>query len=189
MVIEETKTVELPVVQPSLVEETDDWQEPTLKQKLIAPLVITAVLGLTISVSIAGWIYGTMDPRGHRHGLARRDASGALVSATGARIPDRYHGQELFNTTCFACHGPTGAGLPNLGANMRQSKFIASHSDDELLAFIKRGRLPGEPNSVLNLTMPPKGGNPALDDAALRDIIAFIRTFRPEEKKTVAGAE
>jgi mono/diheme cytochrome c family protein len=80
--------------------------------------------------------------------------------------------------SCFVCHGPTGAGTPGLGPSLRESKFVASHADDQLVAFIKKGREPNDPNSILHLTMPPKGGNPMLDDAGLFDVVSFVRTLQ-----------
>jgi glucose/arabinose dehydrogenase/mono/diheme cytochrome c family protein len=94
------------------------------------------------------------------------------------------NGRELFNVTCIACHGVHGQGIPNLGANLQQSRFVAQTGDDALISFIKTGRVPGDPKSVLNLTMPPRGGNPSLDDAGIRDIVAYLRTLQSE---TAAG--
>ena len=95
-------------------------------------------------------------------------------------------GRELFNVTCIACHGVHGQGIPNLGANLQQSRFIAQTPDDTLASFIKTGRVPGDPKSVLNLTMPPKGGNPSLDDAGIRDIVAYLRTLQSEAQAALA---
>lgn len=88
-------------------------------------------------------------------------------------------GQKLFQQTCAACHGMEGQGVPNLGKDMRVSAFIKAQSDDELLAFIKRGRMPSDPGNTTGVAMPPKGGNPALQDGQLRAIIAYIRTLQP----------
>jgi disulfide bond formation protein DsbB len=60
---------------------------------------------------------------------------------------------------------------------MTASEFIADKSDDELIAFIKVGRDPSDPLNTTGVAMPPKGGNPALSDEDLQDIIAFIRTI------------
>ena len=92
------------------------------------------------------------------------------------------NGRELFNITCIACHGVHGQGIPNLGANLQESKFIAQQPDTSLVQFIKTGRVPGDPRSVLNLTMPPKGGNPGLDDAAIHDIVAYLRMLQNQAK-------
>lgn len=88
---------------------------------------------------------------------------------------DPAKGKELFATTCAACHGPEGKGVPGLGKDMTTSTFIADQSDAELLAFIKVGRAPTDPLNTTGVLMPPKGGNPALTDEQLMDIIAYIR--------------
>ncbi len=84
-------------------------------------------------------------------------------------------GKALFATTCAACHGTAGEGVPGLGKDMTTSEFIADQSDAELLAFIKTGRAPTDPLNTTGVLMPPKGGNPALTDEQLMDIIAYIR--------------
>lgn len=87
-------------------------------------------------------------------------------------------GKELFKGTCSACHGPEGKGIEGLGKNMTTSEFIAGKTDAELLAFVKVGRDPSDPLNTTGVAMPPKGGNPALDDEDLLNIIAFIRTLQ-----------
>ena len=86
-------------------------------------------------------------------------------------------GKELFSGTCSACHGPTGEGVTGLGKNMTTSEFIAGKTDSELLDFVKVGRDPSDPLNTTGVAMPPKGGNPALSDEDLLNIIAFIRTI------------
>ena len=98
-------------------------------------------------------------------------------SGSGQTSGDATAGQELFTGTCSACHGPAGEGVPNLGKDMTASEFIAGKSDEELIAFIKVGRDPSDPLNSTGVAMPPKGGNPALNDEDLQDIVAFIRTI------------
>ena len=64
-----------------------------------------------------------------------------------------------------------------LGKPFTTSDFVTSKSDAELLAFIKVGRPVGDPDNTTGIDMPPKGGNPALTDAQLMDVIAYIRTL------------
>jgi disulfide bond formation protein DsbB len=45
------------------------------------------------------------------------------------------------------------------------------------MAFIKTGRPASDPLNTTGVDMPPKGGNPALSDQDLADIIAFIRSI------------
>ncbi|MFN8488739.1 MAG: c-type cytochrome [Caldilineaceae bacterium] len=101
----------------------------------------------------------------------------ATKPAQPAAQGDAEKGAELFATTCAACHGPKGEGVKGLGKDMTTSKFIAGLSDTELLAFVKQGRPTTDPLNTTGVMMPPKGGNPALTDAELRDIIAYIRTI------------
>jgi disulfide bond formation protein DsbB len=86
-------------------------------------------------------------------------------------------GKEVFVSTCSACHGPAGEGVTGLGKDMTTSEFIAGKTDAELVDFIKVGRDPSDPLNSTGVAMPPKGGNPALKDADLFNIVAFIRTI------------
>ena len=57
------------------------------------------------------------------------------------------------------------------------SEFLLTVDDQELLEFVKTGRPVGHPDNTTGVDMPPKGGNPALTDEQLLDIIAYIRTL------------
>jgi disulfide bond formation protein DsbB len=100
------------------------------------------------------------------------------AAAEDALTGDAAAGDPLFQSTCSACHGPDAKGMPNLGKDMTGSAFIADSSDAELLDFVKVGRSVSDPANTTNVDMPPKGGNPALSDQDLADIIAFIRTLQ-----------
>jgi disulfide bond formation protein DsbB len=103
-------------------------------------------------------------------------AEAAPAMQTGSQ-GDAVRGQQLYTTTCAACHGPNGEGVQGLGKDMRHSEFIASLSDEELLAFLKVGRDMSDPLNTTGVAMPPKGGNPALSDEQMLDIIAFMRSI------------
>jgi len=90
---------------------------------------------------------------------------------------DPVKGKELY-AACAGCHGPNGEGVENLGKSWQGSTFIQGTTDDEMLAFIKQGRPIGDPENTTGVDMPPKGGNPALSDDDIRDIIAFMRTLQ-----------
>lgn len=108
------------------------------------------------------------------------DAGGAETSASAdANLPtgDVAAGEAKFNEVCIACHGPGGEGVEGLGKPFTTSDFVTSQSDAELLAFVKVGRPVGDPANTTGIDMPPKGGNPALTDQQLMDIIAYIRTL------------
>lgn len=102
----------------------------------------------------------------------RSDESG--VAAAG----DPAAGEEQYNVVCTACHGPGGVGIEGLGKDMTTSEFISGQSDQELLAFVKVGRSIGDPLNTTGVDMPAKGGNPALNDDQIIDIIAYMRTLQ-----------
>lgn len=93
--------------------------------------------------------------------------------------PEVKSGYELFKGTCASCHGLDGHGLPGLGKDMTRSTFIRSQDDRQLLRFIKMGRLPSDALNTTGVAMPPRGGNPTLNDKKLKEIIAFVRILAP----------
>ena len=90
---------------------------------------------------------------------------------------DAVAGEPLFQATCAACHGPDAKGLPALGKDLTASEFFQDSSDEELLAFILVGRDANDPENTTGVAMLPKGGNPALTDDDILNIIAHIRTI------------
>ena len=49
-----------------------------------------------------------------------------------------------------------------------------------MLEFVKVGRPTGDPLNTTGVDMPPKGGNPALSEEDLYDIVAYIRAIHQE---------
>ncbi len=92
-------------------------------------------------------------------------------------VGDEAKGEEQFNGLCIACHGAGGVGVDGLGKPFTTSEYLLTVSDEELLAFIKTGRPISDPLNTTGVDMPPKGGNPALTDEQILDIIAYIRTL------------
>jgi nitrite reductase (NO-forming) len=88
------------------------------------------------------------------------------------------NGETIFNATCQACHGAAGQGVDGLGPPLASNAFIAGLSDVELVQFINEGRPVDHPDNTTGIAMPPKGGNPALSDADLADIVAYLRTLQ-----------
>jgi disulfide bond formation protein DsbB len=91
---------------------------------------------------------------------------------------DATAGQETFSASCASCHGQDAKGMPNLGKDLTTSEFVAGQSDADLVAFIKVGRDTSDPANTTGVAMPPKGGNPALTDEQLGDVVAYIRTIQ-----------
>ena len=99
---------------------------------------------------------------------------GAGGGADAAKIAE---GHNLFKGTCATCHGPNGEGMPKLGKNLNDNEFTNSLSDVELVAFLKEGRPATHPDNDRGVDMPPNGGNPALTEADLALIVAYMRTL------------
>jgi len=86
-------------------------------------------------------------------------------------------GHDLFVASCSACHGEAGQGMDGLGKPLDSSSFVSSKSDEELMTFIKMGRPIWDAQNTTGIDMPPKGGNPALSDEQLTDIVKYIRSL------------
>lgn len=99
------------------------------------------------------------------------------------------NGDKLFHSTCVACHGKNGAGIQGNGKALVNNAFVQSLDEDGLLAFVKQGRSPSDPKNTTGIQMPPKGGNPALSDDDVLDIISFLRTLQPAKPATSGSAK
>lgn len=85
--------------------------------------------------------------------------------------------RSLYMGTCSACHAPDAKGIQGLGPDLTRNQFVKSLTDEELLEFIIKGRPANDPANKTGVEMPPRGGNPALTDDQIRDIIAYLRSL------------
>lgn len=92
--------------------------------------------------------------------------------------PDVLKRGKRVYASCIACHGRDGTGVKGIGADLVHSSFVRDSDDASLRDFIKTGRQPGAPGSVMNMNMPPKGGNPALKDTQLDDVVVYLRSLQ-----------
>ena len=86
-------------------------------------------------------------------------------------------GEKDFST-CAGCHGADATGVIGLGKNLVGSDFITNISDSDLAALIKTGRTSSDPANTTGIDMPPKGGNPALNDEKIDGLVAYIRSLQ-----------
>ncbi len=108
------------------------------------------------------------------------EKASALAAAGGDQELAEYiaSGARLFVASCASCHGRDAKGMPNLGKDLTNSAFVRERNDDQMVAFLLKGRDPNDPLNTTKVAMPPKGGNPALDDDDLLDIIAYVRSIQ-----------
>jgi len=90
-----------------------------------------------------------------------------LVKSAAAAPPPTRNGQQIYQTTCVACHDAGIAGAPKLGDKSQWAKHIAK-GVDALYASAVNG-VQGSAGA-----MPPKGGNPALSDAEVRAAVDYM---------------
>ncbi len=121
--------------------------------------------------------------------LSEQDKAEALAAAGGDAELAAYiaNGNKLFHATCIACHGQAGVGIAGNGKTLQGNEFIQSLDDDKLLEFVKQGRMPTDPKNTTGIQMPPKGGNPAMSDDDILDVIAYLRTLQPKQAASAAG--
>lgn len=112
--------------------------------------------------------------------------SGTSVAAVsgaglnGEHLASFDRGKALYSgvAACFGCHGPDGAGLPNLGPPLDASEYV--NGPPERLARILLHGLTG-PITVAGQTYTPQADmpglamNPSMTDANLADIATYIR--------------
>jgi mono/diheme cytochrome c family protein len=84
--------------------------------------------------------------------------------------------EQIYQQNCMVCHGYDGSGnMPGV-PDFYDSPTLFTQTNEELLGRIKNGiQNPG------NLLMPPKGGNPELNDEQLRQILIYIKQLVKEE--------
>jgi len=86
-------------------------------------------------------------------------------------------GEKEFGT-CAGCHAADATGIAGLGKNLVGSEFMADISDSDLATLIKVGRASSDPANTTGIDMPPKGGNPALNDDKIDGLVAYIRSLQ-----------
>jgi disulfide bond formation protein DsbB len=104
-------------------------------------------------------------------------SSQAEEEAAPVSLGDPDAGKEQYDMLCIACHGPVGEGIEGLGKPFTTSEFLSERSDEEMVEFITVGRPMSDPLNTTGVDMPPKGGNPALTEDQILDIIAYVRTL------------
>ena len=107
-------------------------------------------------------------------------AAAPQAAAPAAIVGDAANGGKIFATACVACHGPEGKGVTGLGKDLTTSEWVAQQSDEQLVEFIKRGRDAGDALNTTGVAMPPKGGNPAMSEQEVADIVAFVRSIHQQ---------
>ncbi len=84
---------------------------------------------------------------------------------------DATAGKAVYAQTCIACHGANGKGTIPGVTDFTAEDSPLSKSEAELVKNINEGF----PTKGSFMTMPAKGGNPALTEADIRAVLAYLR--------------
>lgn len=104
------------------------------------------------------------------------DAPPPLPTETEAESSS-VNGADIYAGLCIACHGADAKGVPGLGKDLTTSEFVASKTNEELVAFIVEGRTADHPDNTTGVNMPPSGGNPNLTQDELNAVVEYLRSF------------
>lgn len=109
-------------------------------------------------------------------------------------------GQTVYMTVCFACHQPTGLGLPNMFPPLAGSDWVAATRPDRMIRMILHGftgpiTINGKPFATPAPLMPPQGA--ALSDQQIADVLTYVRgsfgntaaAVMPGQVKAIRDAE
>ncbi|MCB0055493.1 MAG: cytochrome c [Caldilineaceae bacterium] len=147
-------------------------REKRMRQKVYRPMILVIVLtALLLSLSACG---------GKKNDdAASESAAAAPVEAAAALVGDPAAGEKVYQVSCVACHGPDARGVAGLGKSLHpeDSNFISERTDAELVEYIKVGRRVDDPLNTTGIDMPPKGGNPAMTEQEMYNVVAYMRTL------------
>lgn len=92
---------------------------------------------------------------------------------------DLQKGRKVFETTCFACHGPKGKGaIPGVPDMTKKDSRLL-----QPLPILEKNVRDGYQSPGSPLAMPPNGGNPTLTDEDIKNAIGYMKgKFAPNNK-------
>ncbi len=109
-------------------------------------------------------------------------------------------GQTVYMQVCFACHQPTGLGLPGMFPPLASSDWVAAKKPDRIIRMVLHGftgpiTLNGKPFTSPAPLMPPQGA--ALSDKQIADVLTYVRNnfgnkaaaVTPEQVAAIREAE
>ncbi len=127
-------------------------------------------------------------------------ASGLAPAQEPASPEVMAQGQQVYMQVCFACHQPTGLGLPNMFPPLAASDWASAPKPDRLIRMVLHGvtgpiKVNGQAFTTPAPLMPPQGA--ALNDQQISSVLTYVRSsfgnkagaVTPEQVKTIREAE
>jgi mono/diheme cytochrome c family protein len=92
---------------------------------------------------------------------------------------DAARGQAVYMQVCFACHQPTGMGLPPMFPPLAGSDWVNVNKPDRIIRMVLHGftgpiTINGKPFTSPAPLMPAQGA--ALSDAQIADVLTYVRS-------------
>jgi nitrite reductase (NO-forming) len=102
----------------------------------------------------------------------------AAPAAGGDSTASKERGKTVYMQVCFACHQPTGMGLPNMFPPLAGSDWVKAKKADRMIRIVLHGlngpvQVNGVPFTTPAPLMPPQGA--ALSDAQIADVLTYVR--------------
>lgn len=148
---------------------------------ILAFLIPIAVIILLVNLVGASIRTGAGSDSQSEEAIARRIQPVAGFKLVDADAPKVFKtGEQVFQSTCSACHGTGVAGAPKFGDKDAWAKFIKQGYED----LVK--------NAIHGIgAMPPKGGNASLDDFEVARAVVYMTNHSgasfDEPKEPAAG--
>ena len=109
--------------------------------------------------------------------------SSAILSAQNV-----VNGKKIYETRCLACHQQDGGGVPNMNPPLDGSTNVLGNDIARLVRIIKKGyneRVALDGSYYSNAMTP----NPDLSDAAIADVLTYIRNSWSNKATVVTVAQ
>ena len=113
-----------------------------------------------------------------------------LIQAQDAASISR--GQTVYMQVCFACHQPTGQGLPPMFPPLAGSDWVNVNKPDRIIRMVLHGftgpiTINGTPFTSPAPLMPPQGS--ALNDEQIAGVLTYVRSNFGNKASAVTPAQ
>ena len=149
----------------------------------------TSTLALS-GVPQSAMVVAQVQPTGLPSLVTLAAASGSAdAGASEAQIKA---GQTVFMTVCFACHQPTGLGLPNMFPPLAGSDWVNAPKPDRIIRNVLHGvmgplKINGKPFTTPAPMMPPQAS--ALTDVQIANVLTYVRNSWGNKASAVTPAQ
>ena len=109
---------------------------------------------------------------------AAASAAAPVAAAPVAGGAAKERGKTAYMAVCFACHQPTGMGLPNMFPPLAGSDWVKAKKADRIIRIVLHGlsgpvQVNGVPFTTPAPLMPPQGS--ASSDQQIADVLTYVR--------------